>query len=360
MEYYHELSGVMVDCAIILEYLERNFKDLYKYMKSKGFDVWMNNLIFKLLMSLFIENTHKNIYLTVLDNLFLFGDIILYKACILLILIIKNDIMKCKDIAEASMFFDQNLQKYDYPKFKKYLLNINISLDMKTINKQRQEKLPKIIEKIKTIRETAKKNNSLTGSNCNLDWPYCVTILEKPKISNVMKFKIIEKPLIENNYFDLSHNVYKLAEHPSLNNNIEKENDDEKRKTIIYGNLLIERNFHECNSKYSSREEILGLNSYRKSSLMNVFFEENEKSAKNDNNITTSNSEELMEIVTNKNDFMHSLDKSVLIESVIDPLEEEVKNDNKDDEDDDNILCLKTENEEEEKEIKDKKNNKKK
>ena len=347
----------MVDCAIILEYIERKFDKLYKYMKSKGFDVWMNNLIFKLLMSLFIENTHKNIYLAVLDNLFLFGDKVLYKACILLIFFIQKEIMKCKDIAEASMFFDQNLQKYDNKKFRHYLITVDIKLDMKTIRKQRQEKLPKIIEKIKTIRETSKTNNTLTeGSNCNLDWPYCVKILEKPQINNVMKFRIIEKPLIENNYFDLTHNVYKLAERSHSNNNIEKENDDEKKKTIIYGNLLIERNYHECNSKFSSREQILGLNSYRRSTLMNVFFEENEK--KELNNITTSNSEELMEIVNNKNDFMHSLDKSVLIESVIDPLEEGQKKEGEDD--DDNILCLKTEVIDDVKEIKDKKDNKEK
>ena len=347
----------MVDCAIILEYIERKFDKLYKYMKSKGFDVWMNNLIFKLLMSLFIENTHKNIYLAVLDNLFLFGDKVLYKACILLIFFIQKEIMKCKDIAEASMFFDQNLQKYDNKKFRHYLITVDIKLDMKTIRKQRQEKLPKIIEKIKTIRETSKTNNTLTeGSNCNLDWPYCVKILEKPQINNVMKFRIIEKPLIENNYFDLTHNVYKLAERSHSNNNIEKENDDEKKKTIIYGNLLIERNYHECNSKFSSREQILGLNSYRRSTLMNVFFEENEK--KELNNITTSNSEELMEIVNNKNDFMHSLDKSVLIESVIDPLEEGQKKEGEDD--DDNSLCLKTEVIDDVKEIKDKKDNKEK
>ena len=347
----------MVDCAIILEYIERKFDKLYKYMKSKGFDVWMNNLIFKLLMSLFIENTHKNIYLAVLDNLFLFGDKVLYKACILLIFFIQKEIMKCKDIAEASMFFDQNLQKYINKKFRHYLITVDIKLDMKTIRKQRQEKLPKIIEKIKTIRETSKTNNTLTeGSNCNLDWPYCVKILEKPQINNVMKFRIIEKPLIENNYFDLTHNVYKLAERSHSNNNIEKENDDEKKKTIIYGNLLIERNYHECNSKFSSREQILGLNSYRRSTLMNVFFEENEK--KELNNITTSNSEELMEIVNNKNDFMHSLDKSVLIESVIDPLEEGQKKEGEDD--DDNSLCLKTEVIDDVKEIKDKKDNKEK
>ena len=346
----------MIDCAIILEYLERDksLKGLFKHMKSKGIDIFMNNLIFKLLMSLFIENTHKDIYLTVLDNLFLFGDIILYKACILLVYLIKDKIMECKDITDASMLFDQNLKDFNYPKFRNCLINHDFKLDMKNINKQRQEKLPKIIEKIKTIRETSKTNNSLTGKKCNLDWPYCVRNLEKPKIDNVMKFRIIEKPLIENNYFDLTHNVYKLAENFYSNNKIEKENDDKKKKTIIYGNLLIERNNHECNSNYSSREEILGLNSCRRSTLMNVFFEENEKSAKND--ITTSNSEELMEFVSSKNDFMHSLDKSVLIESVIDPVRDLENNDNEND--DDNILYLKTENEEDEKEIKDKKNKK--
>ena len=80
VEYYHQLAGVMIDCAIILEKVEKIYKDLYKYMKTKGFDIMLNNLLFKLIMSLFIENTHRSIYLPIIACLFLFNDIFIHKA----------------------------------------------------------------------------------------------------------------------------------------------------------------------------------------------------------------------------------------------------------------------------------------
>ena len=159
-----------------------------------------------------------------------------------------------------------------------------------------------------------------------------------------MKFKVVEKILIENNYFDLSHNVYKLAESSTENmeKEIKNENDDERKKTLIYGNLLIERPYHKCGSYFSSREKILGYQSQRRSSLMNVFFEQNEKNEK-DFDSRTSNSEELIEMVHNKSDFMTNVDKSFLIESVIDtPKESE---ENKDDDDNDLILVKKEDKE---------------
>ena len=51
----------MVDCAIILEKVEKIYKNLYKYMKSKGFDIWLNNLIFKLKeVWLYLVNSYEN------------------------------------------------------------------------------------------------------------------------------------------------------------------------------------------------------------------------------------------------------------------------------------------------------------
>jgi len=329
-----------VDCAIILEVVENIYQDLLKYMKSKGFDIWLNNLLFKLLMSLFIENTDKSIYLPIIDCLFLYGEIALHRACLLLLGLIKEKIMKCRDFIEANNLFDIELKNIKIKNFASKLMKADFGLKIDKIRKQRIEKLPKIIENIKKISKSSKKNKSIAGDKqCDLDWPYCAKILQEPKIQSIMKFKVVEKILIENNYFDLSHNVYKLAESSTENmeKEIKNENDDERKKTLIYGNLLVERPYHKCGSYFSSREKILGYQSQRRSSLMNVFFEQNEKNEK-DFDSRTSNSEELIEMVHNKSDFMTNVDKSFLIESVIDtPKESE---ENKDDDDDDNDLIL--------------------
>lgn len=317
----------MVDCAIILENIEKKYKDLHKYMKSKGFDIWINNLLFKLLMSLFIENTHKSIYLPIIDCLILFGDIILHRACLLLFGLIKDDIMKCKNLNDAAELFDIKLKNFVYEKFVSGILKNDFGLNMNIIMRQREEKLPKIWENIKKIRKTSKTKKD-GESHCDLDWPYCIKNINEPIINNAMKFKVSERILIEDNYFILNHNVYKLAQ--DSNENMEKalknSNDINKKKSLIYGNLLIERSSHKCGSHYNSREKILGPQSQRKSSLMNVFFEQNGKKDPFINS-RTSSSEELIEMVHNKSDFMNNMDKSFLIESVIEPPKEEEKTD---------------------------------
>ena len=309
----------MVDCAIILEKVEKIYKDLHKYMKSKGFDIWLNNILFKLLMSLFIENTHKTIYLSIIDCLFIYGDIILHKACLILLNCIKEEIMKCNDLIDASNLFDVNLKNIIIKNFGSQLIKSDYGLKKSIIRKQREEKLPKIIENIKKMSKNAKKKKINGGSSCDLDWPYCAKVLEEPNIQSIMKYKVVDNILIENNYFDLSHNVYKLAE-SSLENmekEIKNENDEKRKKTLIYGNILVERPFHKCGSYFNTREKILGYQCQRKSTLMNVFFEQNEKNEK-DFESRTSNSSELIEMIHNKSDFMNNVDKSFLIESVID------------------------------------------
>ena len=104
----------------------------------------------------------------------------------------------------------------------------------------------------------------------------------------------------------------------------------------------MERPIHKCESNFSSREKILGDQSRRKSSLMNVFFEQTEKGKEKD---FDSNSSELMEMIHNRSDYLSDVNRSFLIESVIDlPKDEEEKekekekeNDEKDDENEDDI-----------------------
>ena len=336
----------MVDCAIILEKIEKIYKNLYKYMKSKGFDIWLNNLIFKLLMSLFIENTHKTIYLSILDCLFIYDDLILHKACLLLLSKIKEEIMKCKDLVEASNLFDINLKNIQDTKFAYDLIRSDFGLQKEMIRKQREEKLPKIIENIKKMSKNAKKKKISEDSHCDLDWPYCAKVLEEPNIKSIMTFKVVDNVLIENNYFDLSHNVYKLAElsTENLEREIKNENDEERKKTLIYGNLLVERPYHKCGSYFSSRERVLGYQSQRRSSLMNVFFEQNEKIEKDLSR--TSNSEELIEMIHNKSEYMNNVDRSFLIESVMDAPKDDEENKNNDENDNDNKINIIKEGEE--------------
>ena len=305
----------MVDSAIILEKVEKTYTFLYKFMKEKGFDIFLNNLIFKFLMTLFTENTHPSIYLSVIDCLLVGGEIVLHRACLLYLYFIKEDILKCKDLGEANDLFDSRIKKIDNYKFASELIKSDFSIRMEEIKKQRKEKLPKIIESIKKRNNKSKKQVK-TDTVCNLDWPLCVKDLQTINVQNTMKYKTIENILIEKTYYDFNHNVKKLNETliESNEKELKKESDELRKNTLIFGNLLIDRQIHNCGAYVSSREKILGSLSRRQSSLMTDIFEQSEKRKKEMDN----NSSEFMEMIHNRSDQMSDFDRSVLIESIID------------------------------------------
>ena len=302
----------MVDSAVILDNIKSSLTNLYNHLKKKKIDIVLNNVIFKWLVTLFFENMDESIYLPVMDSLLLFGDITLYKASILILFFAEKEILKCNDLCEASIFFDQKLQYFTNKDFNKELLSKErFNLNIEDINILRAKKLPKINDNIKQISEfDNKKKKQLIDSKCNLDWPYCTKLLGTTKIMDVMKYKCYEKPLIENDYYDINHNVYKLAENgeeeqKNSRKNIENEKDENKKRTIIYGNLLIDRPYHKCDKSFSSRKNILGENSGKKSSLMGSFFESCKKDNE-DNNENASNSEELISLMSDKNEIDHN------------------------------------------------------
>ena len=319
----------MVDSAVILDNIKASLTNLYNHLKNKKMDIVLNNVIFKWLVTLFFENMDESIYLPVMDSLLLFGDITLYKASILILFFAEKDILKCNDLCEASIFFDQKLQFFTNKDFNKELLSKErFNINIEDIKRLRAKKLPKINENIKQINEfDNKKKKKLIDSKCNLDWPYCTKLLGTTKIIEVMKYKCYEKPLIENDYYDINHNVYKLAENgqEEQNNsrkNLENEKNENKRKTIIFGNLLIDRPFHKCDKSFSSRKSILGENSGKKSSLMGSFFEACKKDNE-DNSETTSNSEELISLLSDKNE----IDHNKFIENILDKPNEDEEQD---------------------------------
>ena len=270
----------------------------------------MNYLvIFKWLVTLFFENTDESIYTPVMDSLILYGDITLYKASILILFMEQNNIFKCKNLCDASVYFDQDLRLFKNKKFNSYLLSKDLfDLNINVINRLRARKFPKIKENIKQINEfesKKKKNESDT---------------------------VYDEPLIEENYFndDVKRNVYKLAEnakeeHMNYLKNTENEKDEVKKRTIIYGNLLMDRPHHKCVKNFSSRKEILRDNSGKKSSLMGTFFESFKKQKNIETRNISNSEEELMNIISYKNE----IDHKSFIENIMDDDNNIEENDDK-------------------------------
>lgn len=310
----------MVDSAVILDNISKTLTTIYKHLKEKKIDICLNNVIFKWLVTLFFENMDESIYLPIMDSLLLFGDITLYKASLLILYFSEKDILKCNNLCDISIYLEENLKSFKEKRFTKFLLSDDLfDIKIEDINKLRALKLPKIKENIKQVSEYEnKKKKKQLDSKCNIDWPYCIKLLGTTNVIDVMKYKCIDKPLIENDYYDISHNVYKLAESGKeelLNSrkNAENEKDEKKKRTLIYGDLLIDRPHHKCDKSFSSRKIILGENSGKKSSLMGAFFESCKKNE--DTNINDiSNSEELISLMSDKN----GIDHNKFIENIMD------------------------------------------
>ena len=100
VEYYSELSGVMVDSAVILDNIKASLTNLYVHLKKHKIDICLNNVIFKWLVTLFFENTDESIYTPVMDSLLLYGDMTLYKASILILYFEEKEIMKCDNLCD--------------------------------------------------------------------------------------------------------------------------------------------------------------------------------------------------------------------------------------------------------------------
>ena len=80
----------------------------------------------------------------------------------------------------------------------------------------------------------------------------------------------------------------------------------------------MERPYHKCDRSFSSRKKILGTNAGKKSSLMGSFFEACKK-PKDESNDNMSNSEELIQLLSDKNE----IDHNKFIEKIMDNQKEE-------------------------------------
>jgi hypothetical protein len=93
LKYYSELSGIITDCTLLNNFIQKYLPDLYDFFIKLGFEMNLNNFIHKWLVSLFTQNFSDEISLLIWDFLFLEGNIVLFKSAIAILKILKDEIM---------------------------------------------------------------------------------------------------------------------------------------------------------------------------------------------------------------------------------------------------------------------------
>lgn len=201
-EYYSELVGIMSDCSLSLKILKETNKKIMK--KISGFEVVLNNLLYKWFISLFVENTSMDTFLCIWDALFLDGNIVLLRAVNSILELMEDDIMRCDNMESLTMLFEDKVCKliFNREKFMKLLLNEGkLKLEPKAIENMREELNKEVIHTIIKTKKNDKKTKAQVDINgveieCDYDYPYCLKEFDDEAIKKKKKryFPVFSTP----------------------------------------------------------------------------------------------------------------------------------------------------------------------
>ena len=239
---------MMTDFTLIKYLILRNNEELDLHLKNLNCEIYLNNIIHKWLIGLFIEGVSEIFYLTIWDLFMLEGNIILFKAAYGLIKIISKDILEAKTIENIQNIFENKIQKYDNTAKLIYFLVFKIYDDFNddVFNKYRKILLPQIINQIQSQSHFLNEIKE-DEIECDLDWPLCSKDQNyRHEIIEFIIYKQLEKPIVINNYYGNNLNFEKT-----------KKENNEKDQYDYYSEICIERRKHICDSKIESIKDIL-------------------------------------------------------------------------------------------------------
>lgn len=238
--YYNELSGLMTDSSIVQILLKKNFPKIFKLLEPSGGTIYLNNIINKWLLTIFIHKVSDTYANFIWDMFLLEGNIVLFKASYAFMILLEPHILNCKT------FDDLNKKLNHYPltferrdKLAYYLISKKFNFNMELIKKYRKKINKGVIKEIKGIgaflkEEIVKKNKK--NYICNLKSPLCFKDKKNldQNYDNII-LKPLTKPEIIEDYFYNDDDDYNKKDN--------KYNEKEEDK---FEDLLIERRKHFC------------------------------------------------------------------------------------------------------------------
>ena len=173
----------MSNCSLCLTILKETNKKVMK--KLEGLEVVLNNLLYKWFISLFVENTSNETFLTIWDALMFDGDVILLRAVCSILDLLEDKILLCEGIEGLTCLFEETVSKYNFNREKliKLLLNDGLlKFQKKDIEEMKKTRMDEVINNlIKTKKnETKKIQLDINGVEieCDNDYPFCLKEFE--------------------------------------------------------------------------------------------------------------------------------------------------------------------------------------
>lgn len=272
----------MTDTSIVKILLKDNFTDIYEELENSGGSLYLNNVINKWLLSLFVQGISDIYFHFIWDMFLLEGNIIIFKTIYAMIFILEDHIIKCKTFDQLNNVFNETpMTLNERGKLAYYLISKKFNFNMDMIRKYRKTLNSQIIKEIvdlgffqsnveeeeetdeKKEKEEEQSNNNKNKKKiiCDLDWPLCLKdqkALEKNYDHIILKQ--LDEPFVIDNYIDNYKQYQNQIKRNSLN--INEENKLKYFKEKRFKNLLIERKKHYCGSKVMSIRSNLDVSSF--------------------------------------------------------------------------------------------------
>ena len=260
---------MIIDSIIIKDILNCNFKDILIHLNNLNGTIFINTLINNWLISLFLDNLSECFQLIIWDFFLLEGNIVIFKAIYGLMKMISKDIFNVKRFENLQNFFKNVIPTYENNGKLIYFLCIkSYSFNYLSIEKKRLELKEDTLKNIseKNIFNINNNNDEDLTTICDLDWPICIKDLNyKNEIFEVISYKTLIPPIINNNYFFEKVNLRKNQYLNDNNNDIIIE-DEKINKEELYSKIIIQRKKHICNSQLHTITDIIKENkNYEKS-----------------------------------------------------------------------------------------------
>jgi hypothetical protein len=223
INYYSELAGIMIDCSILIQLLKAYLPNLYNHLVEVGYELSLNNIIYKWFVSVYIQNLSHEISMIIWDLLFLEGNIIMFKAALGIFKIIKEELRSKQNLEEVNEIFDEQT-KYlnDHYTIIYYLILRRFEFNNEFLMKSRSSFGPKITENIiknnehkyQKFKESLEKEPAFMRkasyvkhvAECFRDWPLCIyDINYKYSIVSFLVYKISDSPVIIEDYIKVNN-----------------------------------------------------------------------------------------------------------------------------------------------------------
>lgn len=260
VEYFSELVGIMTDCSILIQIVKEVLPEIYNHLHSFNFDLSLNNLLYNWLVSLFVQNMKKEVWMPIWDILFIDGNITIFKAAIFILTFAKDLILKQTNMIEINQFFEEEFKNFLDERLIDYLISKPFYYSMEQINELRKIQMPKVEQNIKQTSDYKRNRYKDQKLICNLDWPICLNNFTNINIEHVSVLKRAILPNITHDFYSFHNDVYSIVKAK------EKANEKFKKKTLeestfkykvnIFQNLIVERHQHNCKSNKSIINEI--------------------------------------------------------------------------------------------------------